>query len=292
MAEPLGSEPPRILQLPRDCLVVRGPDRKTWLDGLLTCAVTAVAPGTAGYGLLLTKQGKIVSDVFLVDSGSELFVGVAPGKGSEVRELLDRYLVMEDAELDAPKSPLAFYVATAEHSLPGALATGELVVSSLEASLGVAAPGLGGADAAGFAVLWAAHGLGMFGVDFGERDNPHEASLDRVAVNWSKGCYLGQEVVCMQDMRGKVKRRLMALEGEAELLASVDGPSEVVSADGSVAGQVTSVHPLGGRARLLASLSTSALESHGGLRVRGAPVRVVESSVAGGVGAPPGGKVS
>jgi hypothetical protein len=279
MAEPLGSEQPRILQLPRDCLLVRGPDRKAWLDGLLTCAVSAVAPGTAGYGLLLTKQGKIVSDVFLVDSGSELFVGVAPGKGGEVRELLDRYLVMEDAELEAPTTPLAFYVTTADQSPPGTLAAGALVVASLHAHVAVAARSVAGVGAAGFAELWAAHGLGMFGVDFGERDNPHEASLDRVAVNWSKGCYLGQEVVCMQDMRGKVKRRLVALEGGPELLAAATGPSDVLLADGSVAGQVSSVHPLRSGARLLASLSTSALESQGALSVRGVPVRVVGSTV-------------
>jgi hypothetical protein len=279
MVEPLGSEQPRILQLPRDCLVVRGPDRKAWLDGLLTCAVTVVVAGTAGYGLLLTKQGKIVSDVFLVDSGSELFVGVAPGKGGEVRDLLDRYLVMEDAELEAPTTPLAFYLTTAEQTPPGALATGALVVASLRANVAVADPSVAGPGAAGFAELWAAHGLGVFGVDFGERDNPHEASLDRVAVNWSKGCYLGQEVVCMQDMRGKVKRRLVALEGGPELLAAATGPSDVLLADGSVAGQVSSVHPLQSGARLLASLSTSALESHGGLSVRGAPVRIVGSTV-------------
>ncbi len=278
MAEPLGAE--QALQLPRDCLVVRGPDRKTWLDGLLTCLVTAVVPGTAGYGLLLTKQGKIVTDVFLADSGRELFVGVAPGKGGEVRELLDRYLVMEDAELEAPAEPLWFYVTTAAPA--AALAAGALVVSSLKASLAVAAPGaFAAAGAAAFAELWAAHGLGMFGVDFGERDNPHEASLDRVAVNWSKGCYLGQEVVCMQDMRGKVKRRLVALEGGPELLAAAGGPSDVLLGDGSVAGQVSSVHPLQGGARLLASLSTSALESHGALSVRGAQVRVVERAEAG-----------
>jgi tRNA-modifying protein YgfZ len=58
--------------LPRDVLVVSGPDRKTWLDGLLTCAVTEVTATKAGYGLLLTKQGKIVSDVFLLDSGTSL----------------------------------------------------------------------------------------------------------------------------------------------------------------------------------------------------------------------------
>jgi folate-binding protein YgfZ len=105
-------------------------------------------------------------------------------------------------------------------------------------------------------------------VDFGERDNPHEASLDRIAVSWSKGCYLGQEVVCMQDMRGKVKRRLVALDGSGALLGGVK-PTEVLTADGSVAGHVSSVHPGPTGARLLASISTAALESQAPLSVLG-----------------------
>src|SRR5687767_1166751 len=97
--------------LPRDTLVVRGPDRKTWLDGLLTCGVADVVPGVAAYGLLLTKQGKIVSDVFLADNGRELFLGVAPAHGAQVRKQLDRYLVMEDAELSAPDGSVAWRLA-------------------------------------------------------------------------------------------------------------------------------------------------------------------------------------
>jgi folate-binding protein YgfZ len=271
-----------VLGLPRDALVVSGPDRKTWLDGLLTCAVTAVTPGKAGYGLLLTKQGKIVSDVFLLDNGSALYVGVAPGRGAAVRELLDRYLVMEDADLAAAPSALGFYASTQGAPAPAtALASGALAVAGLEVELSVSAePVPGAGEASALSALLAAHGLGVFGVDFGERDNPHEASLDRVAVSWTKGCYLGQEVVCMQDMRGKVKRRLVALAGGPELLSPAEASADVLSADGSVAGHVSSVHRAPDGARLLASLSTSALESHGAFSVRGAPVRVVESSAA------------
>lgn len=271
-----------VLALPRDALVVSGPDRKTWLDGLLTCAVTAVTPGKAGYGLLLTKQGKIVSDVFLLDDGRALYVAVAPGRGAAVRELLDRYLVMEDAELTAAAPGLGCYVST--HGAPApdtALASGVLAVAGLEVELSVSAePVPGAGDASALSALLAAHGLGTFGVDFGERDNPHEASLDRVAVSWTKGCYLGQEVVCMQDMRGKVKRRLVALAGGPELLSPAEASADVLSADGSVVGHVSSVHRAPDGAWLLASLSTSALESHGAFSVRGAPVRVVESSAA------------
>ena len=272
--------------LPRDTLLVSGPDRKSWLDGLLTCAVADVVPGRAAYGLLLTKQGKIVSDVFLADTGQELFVGVAPGQGVPVRDLLDRYLVMEDAELMTPSDPVTWQLTYPADSEPSgeALARGALSMGSLAAELAVLkSPATPAPAQPELAALLAEHGLGVFGVDFGQRDNPHEAALDRVAVCWTKGCYLGQEVVCMQDMRGKVKRRLVALHAESALLgkpaaADAQGP-EVVDAAGGVVGHVTSRHRAGGGgARLLASISSAALESPGELSVWGRPVRVVQGS--------------
>jgi folate-binding protein YgfZ len=258
----------------RDTLCVRGADRKTWLDGLLTCAVTGVGVGVGAYGLLLTKQGKIVTDVFLLDNGSELWVGVAPGHGSAVRELLDRYLVMEDAELEQPSEPLSWLVATqgSGADLAGVRARGALALATLQVEL-VLSSQAPSAELPNSGELLAEHGLGVFGVDFNERDNPHEASLDRIAVSWTKGCYLGQEVVCMQDMRGKVKRRLVALDG-GPALGSSAAAKEVLAADGSVAGQVSSVHSAPGGTRLLASISTSALESPAELSILGERVRV------------------
>jgi tRNA-modifying protein YgfZ len=277
MVEPQGPAGGGLYALSRDTLLVRGADRKTWLDGLLTCAVTNITVGSAGYGLLLTKQGKIVTDAFLADTGSELLVGVAPGRGAAVRELLDRYLVMEDAELEQPTAPLQWRIALREAAADGGvLAHGTLVLGPLQAELSVAHAG--SEPLPDGAELLAEHGLGAFGVDFSERDNPHEASLDRIAVSWTKGCYLGQEVVCMQDMRGKVKRRLVALDGSAALLAWSPEPGapppNVLATDGSVAGHVSSVHRAPAGARVLASISTSALESRAELSVLGEPLRV------------------
>jgi len=270
MAE--GTAAGRVYGLPRDTLLVRGADRKTWLDGLLSCAVTAVAAGVGAYGLLLTKQGKIVTDVFLLDNGSELWVGVAPGRGAAVRELLDRYLVMEDAELEQATEPLSWLIA-AGSGADGAdvRARGGLALSGLQSELWLSS-GAPSAELPNAAELLAEHGLGVFGVDFDEHDNPHEASLDRIAVSWTKGCYLGQEVVCMQDMRGKVKRRLVALDGGPALGAVA--AQEVLAADGSVAGQVSSVHQAPGGTRLLARISSSALESPAELNILGERVRV------------------
>lgn len=274
MVEPVSVAAQRFA-LARDTLVVRGPDRKTWLDGLLTNQVTDVAPGSAGYGLMLTKQGKIVTDVFLADAGGELWLGVAPGRGRAVRELLDRYLVMEDAELDEPANQPFWWIALAGEPAPsGALAAGTLSLGALRAELAVVSERPALPDAG---ELLAAHGLGVFGVDFGERDNPHEASLERVAVSWTKGCYLGQEVVCMQDMRGKVKRRLVSLEGSAALLDGAQPPADVQAADGSVVGHVTSVHPAPGGSRVLASIFTAALDAQAELRAFSEPLRLLSA---------------
>jgi folate-binding protein YgfZ len=272
MAEP-GA--PAAYALPRDTLIARGPDRKSWLDGLLTNKVADVTGGSAGYGLLLTKQGKIVTDAFLLDTGSELFVGVASGRGRAVRELLDRYLVMEDAELAEAEGATSWYLAPQGSALPaGTVASGRLALGGLQAELGIGGESSGLPSAA---ELLAVHGLGVFGVDFSEQDNPHEASLDRLAVCWTKGCYLGQEVVCMQDMRGKVKRRLVAFDASAALLEPAAGRAEVTGPDGSVAGQVTSVHASAAGTRVLASISTAALEARVPLEVRGQPLCAVSA---------------
>ncbi len=269
--------------LERDTLVVRGADARSWLDGLVTCAVSQVQVGAGAYGLLLTKQGKIVSDVWLLFSAdAALYVGVAPGLGEPVQALLDRYLVMEDAELS--QSPaLSWRLAARGGVLPpaGELATGDVALGSVSFVAQV-----GSADSSALpraSDLLAEFGFGAYGVDFSERDNPHEASLDRVAVSWTKGCYLGQEVVCMQDMRGKVKRRLTALAADDALVdlhanAIAAGPVPVLDAVGAPVGHVTSAHRAASGALLLASVATSALEGQPELSVLGRKVRLAASS--------------
>ena len=67
---------------------------------------------------------------------------------------------------------------------------------------------------------------------------PQEAGLERRAVSFDKGCYLGQEVVCMLEMRGRVKRKLVSLE-----IASGDAPpkgASVSDASGNVVGEISS----------------------------------------------------
>ncbi|HET9933577.1 MAG TPA: hypothetical protein VFQ35_22885, partial [Polyangiaceae bacterium] len=74
-------------------LRVTGKDAVSWLNGIVTCDCASVDERRGTLGLLLTKQGKIVTDLEIVRSGESLLLGVDANLFDSVRELLDRYLV-------------------------------------------------------------------------------------------------------------------------------------------------------------------------------------------------------
>ena len=73
-----------LVELPLATLVVTGPDRRDWLNGLVTCDVKAVEPGVGAWGLALSKQGKILSD--LKTQKGPLLLHVLINKGHGVRQ--------------------------------------------------------------------------------------------------------------------------------------------------------------------------------------------------------------
>jgi folate-binding protein YgfZ len=229
-----------------ESFAVTGPDSASWLHGILTCDVKSVETGHGGWGLLLNKQGKIQADLQLVKELDRLVLGVRGGNRDEVYDALDGYLVMEDAELAAEDrcwlvgvgdeaSSVLQGLGHVPHRMPW---TGPSVFASLITE----------AERQNWQQSWASeqqwqecrvkNGWFQWGVDFSASDNPHAAALERRTVDWSKGCYLGQEVVCMQDMRGKVKRRLAVLSLPAGI--ELTPGAEVMGPDGQQVGAVTS----------------------------------------------------
>jgi len=216
----------------RGTLEVRGPDRLRWLDAILTCDVGRLGVGAGRYGLLLNRQGKILTDVSVIAAADRALVAVARGTAPALRESLDRMLVMEDAEIlevsgayawiSAHGPRAAELVRAAAPRLSGAVAAeidwlgvggGALVVprGEVERALEVltgAGEGVVVARGGEYVRLRLEQAWPEFGVDYGPDDNPHQAALDHRAVCWTKGCYVGQEVVCMTDQRGKVRRRV------------------------------------------------------------------------------------
>ena len=74
------------------------------------------------------------------------------------------------------------------------------------------------------------------GFDTDERTIPQEAGLELVAVSFTKGCFVGQELVCRIDTRGRVNRHLRRLRaGEGMLVRGA-----AVEHDGKAIGEITS----------------------------------------------------
>jgi tRNA-modifying protein YgfZ len=267
-----------VAEMDRGVLAVSGSDRVAWLNGVVTCDTTLATPERAVFGLLLSKQGKIQTDFWLIASESRLFLVVAPNTAELVRAELDRMLVMEDAELEdlsadlvlvtliGPKArELARSIASKSQwamgdvdrsGLSGAVlllprAALDATVATLEVA-GAVRP-----EVAEWERIRLARQVAVFGADYGPGDNPHEAGLERSAVSWSKGCYLGQEVVFMQDARGRLKRRLVPVSVAAGLPTV---GAEVRGSADEVVGEVTSVAPAGDGAIALARVKAPHFE--------------------------------
>ena len=244
-------------------LEVRGPDRQTWLGGVVTCEVASLRPGAGRYGLVLARNGKILSDTTIVVGADSLVLSVAAGRAEAVFDHLNRLLVMEDAELVEASSGWAWTFV-----LPAA-SDGAAVTASLGATdvrCHVAWPGIEGLavvcdatetdarraawlcehedwtladDPEVFERLRIEVGFPRFGVDFDASHGVHEASLDQAAVCWTKGCYVGQDIVARQHARGRPPRRLVSVRLEHGERPAAGSPVTFGS-DDRVVGTVTS----------------------------------------------------
>jgi folate-binding protein YgfZ len=283
-------------------LVVTGKDRVSWLNGMLTCDLVRRGPGEATYGLAVARNGRVISDVVVVidEDAQRVLMAVPRDVMETLYAHLDHYLVMDDAEVVAdanafeswaihgPSSSIVLDAARAAGApggmvdrtgLGGAIVLGPAARSAetrsaVEHAIATTSGSLG--DGLGWESLRLERAVPRFGVDFDDKTYPQEASLENTAVRFDKGCYLGQEVVCMLQMRGHVKRRLASL-----VLEGGDPPphrATVTDPSGSVVGEVTSAaqSPMLDRPVALASLKRAYAEAGKKVVVSGVPAEVVD----------------
>jgi aminomethyltransferase len=96
-----------------------------------------------------------------------------------------------------------------------------------------------GGGAVGYSALSALRleqGIPWFSYDFGEKQIPHEAALEKSHISYTKGCYTGQEIVERVRSRGQVNRRRVGLRFSGE---AVPSSGEVLTADGKEAGYIS-----------------------------------------------------
>ncbi|HKM49228.1 MAG TPA: hypothetical protein VJX69_16680 [Terriglobales bacterium] len=238
-------------------IAVTGGDRVRWLNGMATNNVRDLAPGHGVYAFLLNAQGRIQADLYVFQRGESLLVDTERGQREKVLQLFDHYIIADDVEiadisdkltalgLTGPESRhvleragiivpdlahLQFAEVAWQHA--GQQTTVTLLRSGEEAreswQVWVApehVSGLwdallkAGARATGTAALnlfRIARGIPQFGVDIRERDLPQETGQTR-ALNFTKGCYLGQEIVERIRSRGAVHRQFTAFAAEGTL---------------------------------------------------------------------------
>jgi folate-binding protein YgfZ len=279
-------------------LVVTGRDRISWLNGLLTCDLVKRAPDAAVYGLAVARSGRVLSDATVVvdEAAERVMLSVPAAVVESLRAHLDHYLVMEDAEmapqtdafeawaLHGPRSQEALQAARGAGAVGGSIDRtglgGAFVLASSSSAAAVRAALASVAllgDDEGWEALRLERGVPRFGVDFDEKTYPQEAALEKAAVSFDKGCYLGQEVVCMLEMRGHVKRKLAPLVVDGDARPPAAGAVVTDEAGGAV-GEVTSAaaSPTLGKSVALAMLKRAASEPGKQLRIGDVAARVVE----------------
>ena len=258
----------------RSLVSATGGDRVAFMQGMLSNDVKDLAPGQGVYAALLNQAGKVVSDLRVYAESERMLLDMFACRSEAVLEALDRFLVADDVELarladDVPllglEGPFAGALLTevmgADCTVSAPLSQRQMVfhgqslrvVAASEINGNgilvcgdptVAAPLFDACREAGAVplgmealnVLRIEAGIPWAGVDMDENILVMEAGLDK-ALSYTKGCYLGQEVVERVRSRGHVNRKLSGLliDGEA-----VPASGAVVQVAGREVGYVSS----------------------------------------------------
>jgi hypothetical protein len=231
----------------RGVLRVRGADARKFLQGVITNNLDKAEEGAAVHTGLLSPQGKILFDFFVVPHGGDILIEAAKDTLAELAKRLGFYRLRAQVEIaEAPEYDVAA-VWDGTPTLPDeAIAFDDPRLQALGMRVllpdGAAISRLACAEASEDA--YHARRI-MLGVPEGGRDYalgdtfPHEALFDQLnGVDFKKGCFVGQEVVSRMEHRGTTRKRVVPVEGDGPLLSG----TEVKAGDlplgtiGSVAG--------------------------------------------------------
>jgi folate-binding protein YgfZ len=257
-------------------ITITGGDRVRWLNGMVTNNVRDLAPGHGAYAFLLNPQGHILSDLYAYNRGDSLMIDADQPQLEKLLATFDHYIIMDDVEvanvsdkltalgIAGPKvgevlhaagfeipdlEPLRFVDVTWQNLAVTVVRGDNPSVESYELWLlpdqvsvlrdALTKAGAVPVGTAAVELLRIAAGIPRYGQDIRERDLPQETEQQR-ALNFSKGCYIGQEIVERIRSRGNVHRRFTGFEIQGEL----PGLGTKIQLDGRDIGEITSVGSL------------------------------------------------
>lgn len=238
-----------FLSAPKAVLRVIGEDAFSFLQGQFSNQLRQ-QPGEAVYGLWLNQKGRVVADSsVLCISISEFLVVSEESPGDVIRQRLEDYIVADDVALTDETTVTAGVILggkDARAALDGLFATEAAIGKFVRTAGGALVFGGPGAPMAWWRILGPAdqlpgwehclrtnecrligredfdririsEGIPAVPQDLGPGDLPNEGGLEQTAISYSKGCYLGQEVMARLKNLGQVRRRLHIVRGVGEL---------------------------------------------------------------------------
>ena len=235
-----------IVDLDRDVVCVAGPDATSFLQSLVSQDLDPVPVGGVVHTLLLQPQGKVLVDFRAGRAEADTWwLACERGYGETLLTGLNRFKIRVKADIDDVTDAFTAFalIGGRRDDVP---ATPDALVDETPLGVEVFGPreavarlrahvdaSAGSADDYERARIEA--GVARMGFDIDERTIPQEAGLDRDAVSFTKGCFVGQELVCRIDTRGHVNRCLRRLRADRPLVAG-----SAVTAAGKAVGEVTS----------------------------------------------------
>ncbi|MGI0149706.1 MAG: aminomethyltransferase family protein [Thermoplasmata archaeon] len=253
---------------------LKGSERVPFLDGVVTADLKILVPGTSTYALLLNEKSRVLGDVRVYAFQDSLVLDIEASQKESVLRILEKARVSDDVDFRdlGPVGHVEVHGPQASPILAGLLgpelrglprngfltvpiqrretahiaripSVGETgyVIWSAESSLSdlwnrLAGAGVKPIGRDAWDVLRIEAGVPRFGVDIGEDTLALEGAPES-AISFTKGCYVGQEVVARGTYIGQIRRKLLGLRVDGDL-PPVHG--DRVSSGGRDIGAVTS----------------------------------------------------
>ncbi len=240
-----------------------GPDTVRFLNDIISQEIGTMSPGQASRSFLLAPRGKL-DHLLWVLRGEDLVGLVAdPGRGEDLETTLRRYRIRVKVDIERDTRPLWLVMGEGESGWtggPDAPLSADLSWPGQARRLVSEDPGLPVGTAEQYDEARIKAGEPLWGVDVDDGTIPQETGLEDRMVDFSKGCFLGQELVGRIHMRGHVNRFLRHLE-----LSSPVAAGTAVTDDGKEVGTMSSVAGLLGLGMVRREIEPGAKVEVGGV---------------------------
>src|SRR5581483_4385517 len=218
---------------------VNGADRVRFINGQVSNDVRKLASDRAIHACVMTVKGKMSGDVFISSDADSLFLDAEASLRETLAARLERYIISDDVTIaDATDDMCLFHIAIGAAKLLPPEITDVRQISAIR----FCHPGIDLlAPASRRDELWQQlgeifvqaddeladtfrieAGVPRWGAELDEDTIPVEAGLDKTAIDYHKGCYIGQEIISRLKSIGHVNRQLRGFVSAAQLSAGME----------------------------------------------------------------------